>query len=268
MTCRAYSTAASYQIKPLFEKLKENARATLYRDVIHLSIPTHFISIGVPNADVFYFAYGATICWNLSIEGCQYYLDLVKDYEIEPHDEIETDEFTFRIGEFAKIIEDEIILPVYDPLCLLAISHGLSQSVKLGTFENRLRKTIDENKYLPEHLAKYGNIPLSRRGIRCKMGRLFIERNSINLHLEVLDPPEFFWEHSELEPFYSMTANYLDLKTRVEVLNQRLNVVNELFQMLGNELNHQHSSRLEWTIIVLIVLEVVLTLLKDVFHIL
>jgi uncharacterized Rmd1/YagE family protein len=65
-----------------------------------------------------------------------------------------------------------------------------------------------------------------------------------------------------------MTANYLDLKTGVEILNHRLKVVHELFEMLGNELNHQHSSRLEWTIIGLIVLEVILILLKDVFKML
>ncbi len=109
---------------------------------------------------------------------------------------------------------------------------------------------------------------LSRREIRRKMGELFIERNSINLHVDVLDVPEFFWEYSELEPLYAMTANYFDLETRVEVLNQRLDVIHELFEMLGNELNHQHSSRLEWTIIILIIVEVVLTLLRDVFRVL
>jgi uncharacterized Rmd1/YagE family protein len=44
-------------------------------------------------------------------------------------------------------------------------------------------------------------------------------------------------------------------------------VIHELFEMLGNELNHQHSSRLEWTIIGLIVMEVFLTLLRDVFRV-
>ena len=95
------------------------------------------------------------------------------------------------------------------------------------------------------------------------MGELFIERNSINLHLDVLDAPEFFWEYPEMEPLYKMMSNYLDIKSRVEVLNQRLDVVHELFEMLGNELNHQHSSRLEWTIICLIVIEVLLTVSRD-----
>ena len=112
-----------------------------------------------------------------------------------------------------------------------------------------------------------GKISLSKNAIRKKMGELFLARNSINLHADVLDIPEFFWEYPELEPLYMIVANYLDLQTRVDVLNHRLDVVHELFQMLGSELNHQHSSRLEWAIIWLIIIEVVLTLSRDVFRI-
>ena len=64
------------------------------------------------------------------------------------------------------------------------------------------------------------------------------------------------------------TANYLDIRTRVEILNQRLNVIHDLFEMLGTELNHSHSNRLEWTIIWLILIEVIISLTVHVFHIL
>jgi uncharacterized Rmd1/YagE family protein len=75
-----------------------------------------------------------------------------------------------------------------------------------------------------------------------------------------LDIPEYFWEHPELEPLYVSIATHLELETRVELLNRRLDVIHDLFEMLGNELNHQHSSRLEWTIILLIVIEVFISL--------
>lgn len=262
MDCRAYCTATSYQIKSLYDALRP-LKSTLYRDVVHLSVPT---KDGV--GDVFYFPYGVTVCWGLPQNLCYTYLEKVKDFEHQPLEEAETDEFTFTVGDTPKIIEDEIILPNDDTLCRLAVSHGLAQSVKLGTFENAIRRTFNHTKHLPEDLAKHGRIPLSRKEIRRKMGELFIERNSINLHVDVLDTPEFFWEYSELEPLYAMAANYLEIESRVEVLNQRLDVVHELFEMLGNELNHQHSSRLEWTIIGLIVMEVLLTFLKDVFQVL
>lgn len=262
MDCRAYCTASAYHIKPLYERFKQvGATVTLYRDVIHFVVPGEAIG------DIFYFPYGATVFWGLNLEQCLSYLEQIKEFEQHPVDEVETDEFTFVFGDNTKIVEDEIILPNRDVLSRLAISHGLAQSVKLGTFESALRKTFNHTKHIPEDLARHGRISLSRREIRRKMGELFIERNSINLHVDVLDTPEFFWEYSELEPLYAMTANYLDLETRVEVLNQRLDVIHELFEMLGNELNHQHSSRLEWTIIILIIMEVFLSLLRDVFRV-
>ena len=262
MDCRAYCTASAYQIKTLYEHFKQvGANVALYRDVVHFVIPGEVIG------DIFYFSYGAAVFWGGSIEMCSPYLEQIKEFEEQPLDEIETDVFTFIVGEVPKIVEDEIILPNLDVLSRLAISHGLAQSVKLGTFESSLQKTFNHTKHIPEDLAKNGRISLSRREIRRKMGELFIERSSINLHLDVLDTPEFFWEYTELEPLYAMTANYLDVETRVEVLNQRLDVLHELLEMLGNELNHQHSSRLEWTIIGLIIVEVVVSLMRDVFRV-
>ena len=99
------------------------------------------------------------------------------------------------------------------------------------------------------------------------MGELFIERSSVNLHFDILDVPEFFWEHSELEPLYRMISKHFDLATRLEVLNKKLDTIRDLFTVLVNELNHQHSSKLEWIIIWLIVIEVVVTLLRDVFEV-
>ena len=182
--------------------------------------------------------------------------------------DVETDLFTYSYGDAPRIIEDEITLPNQDVLTKLAISHGIAQSVKLGTFESSIQTTYNSTKTIPQNLFQYGKIPLSRKEIRRKMGELFLARNSINLHMDVLDTPEFFWDYPELESLYKVAANYLDINRRVEVLNQRMDVIHGLFVMLGNELNHLHSSRLEMTIILLIVIEVLIAVMKDVFHLL
>lgn len=262
MECCALCTATSYAIKPLYDGMRTSHKATLYKDVVHVAMQK-----GSYTFDVFLFSYGVAVFWGVGKDPAIKILqEIVKGFEQHPLDEIETDEFTYIYSEPPKIIEDEIHVPNTDIVTLLAISQGLAQSVKLGTFETSLQKTFNSTKAIPDDLAKQGKISLSRREIRKKMGELFIERTSINLHMDVLDTPEFFWEYPEVEPLYMMTANYLDIRTRVEVLNQRLDVIHGLFEMLGTELNHLHSSRLEWTIISLIVIEVLITLLQDVFR--
>ncbi|MBA2726789.1 MAG: RMD1 family protein [Parachlamydiaceae bacterium] len=303
MNCLAFCVADSYRLKPLLEVIRNRYKTTLYRDVVHIELPTTFpisaaylahrtgtletvavrddnpsqlLTNGILSnhdtvsehledtiAHVFCFPYGATIFWGLNNDQSLAFLDELKRFEEQRYEDLETDEFTYIYGGACKILEDEIILPDEEILTKLAISHGIAQSVKLGVFETKIHKTFNSNKHLPEELARRGKIPLSRADIRRKMGQLFIERSSINLHLDVLDAPEFFWEYPELDPLYRMTSLYLDISTRVEILNHRLDVIHELLEMLGNELHHQHSSRLEWTIIWLIVIEVILTVAKD-----
>lgn len=261
MRCIAYCTATYYHLKPLMQSFGERFKTALYRDVVHVEV-----SDGDKVKDLFFFSYGTAVFWGLSEEEEQIFLKDAKEFEIHPIESLEVDKFSFSFGETFRVSKDEIVLPTKDVLSRLAVSHGLAQSIKLGNFETVIHKTFTSTKYIPEDLAKQGRISLSRREIRRKMGELFIERNSINLHFDVLDTPEFFWEYPELEPIYKMIANYLDVETRVDVLNKRLGIVHELFEMLGNELNHQHSSRLELTIICLIIIEVVLSLMRDVFQ--
>lgn len=244
--------------------MRVHYQTTLYHDVVHVALE-HEGKV----CDAFFFTYGVVVFWGIDVEtGKKFIKEEIEPIKGGKLSDLEMDEFTYIYGDTAKVIEDEITLPDQNILTKLAVSHGIAQSLKLSAFETSLQKTFELTKQIPEDLAKYGEISLSRKEIRRRMGELFIARNSINLNMEVLGAPEFFWEYPELEPLYSMIAKYLDIRSRVEVLNQRLNIIHELYQMLGNELNHSHSNRLEWIIIWLIVIEVVVTLGVDVFHIL
>lgn len=254
MDCYAYCTASYYPIKRLHAALKGQHSIALIHNVLHLELPDQ-------EGDVYYFSYGSVIFWDVKEETRQTLLKELREIEEEPVSEIETDYFSVKLGDKPKIEEDEIIIADREMMTKLAISHGLAQSVKLGVFEDTLAHTFQSTRLIPEALAKQGKVPLSRKQIRQKMGELFLERSSINLQVDLLDTPEFFWEYPELEKLYELTANELEIETRGEILNQRLDVLKELFEMLGTEVNHQHSNRLEWAIIWLIVAEVILSLL-------
>ncbi len=263
MRCTAYCTAAGYDTARLFQFLQMTGTSQLYRDVIHTQLKDEK---GIKR-DIFYFPYGVTLFWGFSQDEEKSMLAILKKFEKEPLIKSELDEFTFIYGDKMKIDEDEIILQKKDPITKLAVSYAIGQSVKLTVFEETITKTVEQTKHLPKNLADKGKISLSRKETSQKMGEIFLERNYINLHAEILDTPEFFWEHSEAEPLYRKTIHYLDVTKRVELLNRRLNLLHELYEILGNELNHQQSSRLEMTIIILILIEVVLAVLRDLFHI-
>ena len=259
MRCTAFCTAASYNVAALFHFFKNQFATTLYRDSVHISITPE-------GGDVVFFSYGVTVMWGLSEEEENLYLEKVHAFEIEPLPYALKDSYDFCYGDVSRIQRDELVLTNKDRLTKLAVSYGLAQSVKLTVFEETIDKTITKTKHLPEDLARKGKIFLSRREISQKIGELFIDKSSINLHSDILDEPDFFWEYPEHHPLYLDTVKCLDIDTRVEVLNSRLEIVGELLVMLSDQLNHQHSSTLEWTIIWLIVIEVVLAAMRDVFH--
>jgi uncharacterized Rmd1/YagE family protein len=263
MRCTSFSTASAYDLSRLNQALQTFGTTQLFRNVLHLQYKQEK---GV-KGDIFFFSYGTVVFWGFTIQEEQDQLKILKDYEKESIGKTEIDEFTFAFGPQMKIEEDQIILPNKNILTKLALSHAIAQSVKLTTFEEVIQKTIGLTANLPIDLARKGKIGLSRRVIYRKMGEIFLERSSINLHSEILDTPEFFWDHPKLEAIYRKMVHYLEVARRADLLNKRLNVLHELFEILSDELKHQHSSRLEWTIIILIVFEVAIALIHDIFHI-
>jgi len=259
MKCSSYCTADAYQIDELAKFLRSEGReCKFYDNVIHArreDIP----------GDTFYFPYGCVVFWGFDEVENQKILKKLKPFEIKPLSAPIQDDCTFHLGSETIINEedDEVILESEDVLIKIGISHALSQSVKLTMFEDSINKTIESSRHMPAELASEGKISLSRKKLSQKIGALFAERNSINLHSDILDTPEFFWRRPRYEPYYVMAAQYLDITTRMDILNKRLDVIHELYEILSNELKHAHSSRLEMTIIFLIVIEVVMGILRD-----
>jgi uncharacterized Rmd1/YagE family protein len=259
MRCTAYCTAASYHLPTLIGLLKSQFQTTVYRDAIHTLYSSQ-------KGHAFFFSYGVVVFWGMNEEEEFVLKEKIRVVESEPILSPEIDVYDYSLGENWKIQRDEIVLTNDEVLTMLAVSYGLAQSIKLALFERRIDKTIQKTKHLPEDLAKKGKISLSRKEISQKIGELFIDRSSVNLHSDVLDEPEFFWEYPEHHIIYRDVSKCLDISPRIEVLNNRLTIVSELLRILNDQLNHHHSSILEWTIIWLIVIEVVLALLRDLFH--
>jgi len=253
MQLRAYCGALSYELIRLKESMESRYKVRTIRDVLQIDIDE--------DAKVFIFEYGTSLFWNVSYDDEKRIFDEIASFEISKLENRVVDDFEYvkNIDNVSfKIQLDTIYLTCKEEDEMLAISHGIAQSLKLASFEESIQKTIEDTKFLPESLAKSGTITLSRKATAKLRGRLFLEKSNILLHSELLDTPEFFWEYPELEGYYNTTISYLDVRPRIEVLNKKLGVIQELLTMLADEQNHKHSSFLEWIIIILIAFEILL----------
>ncbi len=250
MKCIAYSFSYTFDIKKVIGLLSENNyKVSKLEDVLYFN-------------DIFIFPFGAIVFWGISDQLEIQILTILKECFVDKLGAEDDDAFSYSHGDKIKIESDHIILPNDHIYTKLAFSYGIAQSVKLGGFENTIQGIIELTKKLPEDLAKKGKTLLSRKEIRKLMGRIFIDRDSINLHLDLLDIPNFFWDKPELESIYEMVIKYLDQQKRVWVLNQKLSVIQQLLDMLVNELHIQHSSKLEWIIIILLCIEIAFSIIS------
>lgn len=233
--------------------------------------------------DCFVFAFGCLVVWDATEQQLETLEQVLKPFIGKPVEEkrdkvvytsamarreleelaagsdVEATEGLLRLKP--KIVYGNIQLTSVNSFEKLAYSYALAQSVRLDVFENDIEKAISATSQIPIHLAKAGTVGLSNRAVTIKMGELFLQRSNVNLHSDILDTPELFWEFDEYEQMYILGRSYLDIDKRIGILNQRLDIMKDLYEMLQNELNVKHSAKIEIIIIVLILAEIVLQVL-------
>lgn len=251
--CSTVCLGQSFQYPALREKLLDSTRAQVFRNALIIDFKTGCSIV---------FAYGVVVHWNLSLDDRRALQAILLDYAVKADADPQEDNFTYEVGcEQDRIQRDHLELQSEDVKVLLALSHAMAQSIKLAAFEGHAIDTIQTTSHLPQALAREGVIKLNRKAMAKIRGQLFLTKSDIILNYDLLDTPEFFWEHPEYQNIYSMAANYLEISQRTEVLSKKLETIHELLEMLADEQKHQHSSALEWIIIGLIAVEIVMSLL-------
>lgn len=260
LRCGSFCTADSYDLLGIASFFKKKGYFTrISRDFLHVS---NLKKTG----DIFFFSYGCFVTWGFTKTFEDKLVEYAKEFSIHPLKVIETDYFYYRYGDETTLDTHEksridiITLDSEETPIKIAIAYGLAQSIKLEAFEEAIKEAIKANQHLPEEIASRGTVSLTRRAIFKRMGEIFIARSSININIEYLDAPEFFWRNPTLEPFYIMTKKFLDIQNRVMALNQKLDILQELLDILNSQVQHRHSSLLEIIIILLIAVEILISL--------
>jgi uncharacterized Rmd1/YagE family protein len=222
--------------------------------------------------EVYIFEFGVIVFWGVGQGEEKFVLNSAREFV--KHGKVNGTEFesgeddmAFAVSadeEVSQVIvaNDVIILPESTSIMQrLSVSYAIAQSSVVSIFEERIDRKVDEYKFIPETLAKVGKISLSIRRVGMMIGDIFVIRHDLNLHSDILDVPDFFWEEDRFYSDYRIIAKYLEMETRVEVLNTRLDMMKELLDMIQQQMQNEHARKLEWIVIWLIVVEVFLEVL-------
>ncbi|TFK20520.1 cytoplasmic protein [Coprinopsis marcescibilis] len=222
-----------------------------------------------PEAEIFLFPYGTVVIWGMTEAQEKRFLSSIRRFEtgkLGP-DEIEMEDLNYYYANYSRIYNDVITLRKGSSyMTKLSLSHALSQSVKISLFEELISSTIEETKDIPEIISETGKIGMPHKEIMQQIGQLFLLRTNINSVGSVLDSPEVFWSFPDLQPLYDAARSYLEIPQRINLLNTRVEVLQDMLQLLKESVSSRHAERLEQIVIVLIGIEIllgVITILVD-----
>ncbi|CAH1102245.1 unnamed protein product [Psylliodes chrysocephalus] len=264
----AFATAEEYNLEKLFDGLKnqnlyEAKRVENNVDVIH-AIPKY--KVDEEQREIFFFRDGSVVMWNITDLESSNILKFLRQFEEDSYSErlvqseCEVMNYKYYPTENKQSSIDKggdiVLAPITDlTLEKYAFSNGMMLSVKLGIWEESLDKYINDMEFVTEDL-KRGKIKMTREEVLKKHGELFALRHYLNLSSDVLDIPDFYWDNDHLENLYSQVCSYYSINKRTKVMNEKLNHCVSLIELLSSHLSNKHSTKLEWTIIILIMVEV------------
>lgn len=209
-------------------------------------------------AELVFLPYGVVVMFNFTQEEEELIIaDLMKSGAVRnPHKTYDRELFHFCYDpnvRAPRIHNDFFTFREPNHLLKISLAHAIAQSTKLSEFEENMHNTLELTSHIPRDLAQTGELRVSRRSALRMSGHLFKLRVDVNLTSDVLDTPDLFWNEASLQALYDAIRTYLEIDERIQTLNERLAVANELLEVIHEHLSNAAMSKITWIIIILIV---------------
>ncbi|OSD01507.1 DUF155-domain-containing protein [Trametes coccinea BRFM310] len=213
-------------------------------------------------AEAIFFEYGVVVFYGFREDQ---ELGIIEDVEEAgilnrkiPHDDWEVEACHYAHDPniaFPRIYNDFFTFKTHSHLLQLSVAHALAQSTLLAHYETLAHRILSSprTRSIPAQLASTGVLALSRKDALKLTGRLFTLRRDVNLVSNVLDVPELFWDEASLKALYDAVREYMEIGPRVQVLNEKIAVAEDLLSAIHDHLNSNAMDRITWIIIWLIV---------------
>jgi uncharacterized Rmd1/YagE family protein len=208
------------------------------------------------------FRYGAVVFFDVSPASAAAFLAEIQPQVGNPYPAPETEEVEVRVDPSVKEgMKGEVVyLEAFSVERLQVIADVLSKSVLLAFYESSIAAGLERMESLSGELERTGSIAAKTRDLLKDVGATLHTEHLMVGRAAVSDKPELLWDHPALEGLYLRLEDEFELQERNAALEQKLGLVSRTAQTLLDTLNTRHSLRVEWYIVILIVVEIVLTL--------
>ena len=169
---------------------------------------------------------------------------------------------TMTTGEEKALSNGRLAVRDLSPPRLLVIADALAKSVALHRDERRVNAVFDTIEPFAAELAGKGRPPWRRKAMLELIGQTLLVRHRVSGRVAVEDKPDVLWDRPDLERLYARLEDEYELESRGRTLNAKIDVIGKTAEALTDLIDAERSVRLEWTIIVLIAVEILLSLFQ------
>jgi uncharacterized Rmd1/YagE family protein len=214
------------------------------------------------------FRYGAVVLFNLSpIEEATFITNL-QDLTLSSFasPEIENVELHRDANSTGTVEGGKIFLPEFDLKSLQIVANILAKSVILAYYEIKIASAFERIEPFANSLQDARWSKQQVRELLKQLGNaLAVEQNMVG-RVQVIDKPELLWEYSALDRFYLRLEKDFEIQERQLVLERKLALVYRTIETSLDLLQHNTNLRVEWYIVILIVVEIILSLYQMIFN--
>jgi uncharacterized Rmd1/YagE family protein len=143
---------------------------------------------------------------------------------------------------------------------LQVVAHVLAKSCVLGYYERNVAEVFDRIEQLAERLCRGLNPVRGKKEVLNEIGNVLLILTRTVGRVEVTEKPEMTWDDADLDRLYERLATEYELRDRDLALSRKLELISRTAETYLDLVNNRQTLRVEWYIVILIVLEIVLTL--------
>ncbi len=207
---------------------------------------------------IYLFQYGMVSFFNLSKAEINEALQAIKPFCDTYFADKISEEVNVEIqANTLQVNFESIVLPDFNSEMIRLVMLNASQSVALNRFSEITEALLIETNEHTKYLEAKGKLDISGNKLKRFIGKILNIKNKISENLYIFDSPEITWEDEQLNKLNSDLKQTFDLKDRYHVIHDRIEIIKENLELFKDIMDHRESSRLEWIIIILILVEVI-----------
>jgi len=212
------------------------------------------------------FRFGVIVTIGLNEKEFQDILKEIEPYLESPIPHLD-ESIQIELGHQEDSIDGEkIMLKELTKDNVLVMADILAKSVMLERYEAAMAGVFTEIEPLARRLMKGYKLKIRSKELIHRIGATLLIQQMLVGRVEVNEKPETLWEHPELEKFYLKLEDEFEIAERNSALQKKLELISLTAETQLELINKSHSLRVEWYIVILIVVEIFLTLYEMFLH--